>query len=215
MERSSAIFSSDSGYAGELAVVADSRGRIHIGWIDKVTGELNYSWVDSPQANNLFEWAEPIIVTTPSGTVSSPSIVVEQDQIYIIYALTLNDNRGVYMTNSSDHGATWLDPALVFDAQAAGWEMVDDPHFSITGDGIYHALWTQMSHPQGIGPLGLYYSQSRDFWKNLGPILKLFSQDPLLGAKWMLLARISSISPGWSPRSRTMSYGIDIVLIVA
>jgi hypothetical protein len=50
----------------------------------------------------------------------------------------------------------------VFDAQSAGWDMVDDPHLAMTGNEHLHLIWTRYSLPSGEGPLELYYASSEN-----------------------------------------------------
>ena len=43
-------------------------------------------------------------------------------ELLVVYAIPLNEPRGVYMVRSADLGATWSRPVRVFDGAAAGWE---------------------------------------------------------------------------------------------
>jgi hypothetical protein len=84
------------------------------------------------------------------------------DRIVIAYAVTLNEERGIYLVQSVDLGTTWSPPVHVFDAVSAGWEMVDQPRIAVTEDGRLHALFARYSLLGGQKPVGLYYSQSDD-----------------------------------------------------
>ena len=79
-----------------------------------------------------------------------------------VYAIPLNENRGIYLVQSGDGGQTWSEPKQIFDAVAAGWAMVDWPHLAITDNGQMHVLWTHYSLPNGEGPLALLYARSED-----------------------------------------------------
>jgi hypothetical protein len=76
-------------------------------------------------------------------------------------ALPLNEQRGIYLIESRDGGESWSEPRRVFDATAAGWQMVDQPRLAITGNGQLHLLWTRRALPPGE-PLALAYSRSED-----------------------------------------------------
>jgi hypothetical protein len=105
----------------------------------------------------------PIILPAPLPVGSSPDISIDgNDVIYVSYAIPLNEQRGIYLTKSGDGGLTWMDSALVFDAQEAEWGMVDNPSLAIAENGDLHLIWRRFSLPTGEGVLGLYYSHSSD-----------------------------------------------------
>jgi hypothetical protein len=89
-------------------------------------------------------------------------LVDASDRILIAYAITLNEQRGVYVIQSSDLGSTWSSPVRAFDATAVNWEMVDQPKLAVTEDGRLHILFTQYTLLGGQKAVGLYYSQSTD-----------------------------------------------------
>jgi hypothetical protein len=89
-------------------------------------------------------------------------LVDASNRILIAYAVTLNEERGIYLIQSSDMGATWSSPVRVFDAMSANWEMVDQPKLAVTEDGKLHILFTQYGLLGGQTAVGLHYSQSSD-----------------------------------------------------
>lgn len=89
-------------------------------------------------------------------------LVDAADRVVIAYAITLNEERGIYVIQSTDLGETWSSPVKVFDAVAAGWDMVDHPKLAVTEDGRLHILFTQYRPAAEPQPMGLYYSQSLD-----------------------------------------------------
>jgi hypothetical protein len=91
-----------------LSVTIDVQQRLLLVWVDGNTGDLLFSWANSNRANIPLEWTKPIIL--------SFSIKFEQfsryiggclRQIVVVYAVALNENRGVYLTQSNDLGETW------------------------------------------------------------------------------------------------------------
>jgi hypothetical protein len=84
-------------------------------------------------------------------------------KVVVAYAIPVNEHRGIYFAESTDGGVTWLRVFQVFDAVAAGWEIVDHPAISLTADGRLHVLFSQYTwrSTQRVS-LGLYYSQSAD-----------------------------------------------------
>ena len=102
-----------------------------------------------------------------SSVNSSPRILTfNLEDIIVVYAIPLNENRGIYLTNSSDGGVTWSDPYLVVDATAQGWDRVDDPRLARTNDGRLHVLWIRFnllnSDESEGNPSALYYATSDD-----------------------------------------------------
>jgi hypothetical protein len=94
---------------------------------------------------------------------NSPDILVDaSDRIVIAYAITLNEERGIYVIQSTDLGETWSTPVRVFDAVLENWEMVDQPRLALSEDGKLHALFTRYALLGDPVPIGLYYSQSED-----------------------------------------------------
>jgi hypothetical protein len=94
---------------------------------------------------------------------ASPDIVVSSNgTVNVVYAIPLNDGRGIYMVSSDDQGVSWTRPTLVFDAAKAGWDKVDLPAQAILPDGSLHVVWNREPLPGIDSPNTLYYSQSRD-----------------------------------------------------
>jgi hypothetical protein len=145
------------------AVVVDSEGRLLAVWNNRASGEIFFSWASATRAQNPSEWATPVLLPLPQASGRSPDIATgPSGDIYVAYAIPLNEGRGIYLTRSMDDGNTWAPPAQVFDGAEAGWEMVDQPQLAVTADGRLHALWTKQSLPAGMGVMGLYYAVSED-----------------------------------------------------
>lgn len=158
-----AILQSPNGDASQPSVHVDAQNRLHVVWTEGEIGALYYSWANAGLAVTASEWETPRSVPAPRPAASAPEIVIDGDGTFqIIYAIRLNENRGVYLVQSSDQGQSWSDPITIFDGEAAGWEMVDDPHVTRTGTSLHHALWTRSTLPGGEGASSLYYSRSED-----------------------------------------------------
>jgi hypothetical protein len=138
-------------------------GILSIVWEDSQAGGIYYSWSNSLSAASVFEWAEPDLLPATMTAAHSPDLLVDHSGIlYVVYAVPLNEGRGIYLTKSTDGGETWTEPVSVFDAVVAGWDMVDQPHLSQTDNGELHMVWSRNSLPGGKGPLALFYSRSVD-----------------------------------------------------
>jgi hypothetical protein len=132
-------------------------------WNDDVSGSLFFSMVDIDRANLPPEWASARVLPAPRLPVESPEIVAATNgSIYVIYAIPLNEARGIYLTMSEDKGKAWTEPVRVFDGVKAGWDWVDHPHLTLTGNGELHVLFERHSTLAGRGAVELYYARSRD-----------------------------------------------------
>ena len=146
-----------------LTLQIDGQQRLLLSWVNQPTGELFFSWANAEKANIPLEWVPPIVVSAPSQLTTSPDMIVDgSGRIVIAYAISLNEERGIYITQSTDVGATWSTPVRVFDAVAADWQMVDQPKLTFTEDGKLHVLFTQYSLQGNQQAVSLSYSQSTD-----------------------------------------------------
>jgi hypothetical protein len=160
---SAEILSSPSGKTEQVNVAINSAGRLFAVWSGGLGGEIFLSHADANQAFAPSSWSEPTSLPAPVPVGSSPDIVIDsEDNIYVTYAIPLNEQLGIYLTASNDSGLTWTDPVQVFDAQSATWDMVDNPYLGLTKNGNLHIIWTRYSLPSGTGPLELYYARSED-----------------------------------------------------
>lgn len=164
------ILASARGKIEQPAAVLDAQGRLLLAWSGGQSGEITFSSVEAVSAALPSEWARPVRLPSPSLSGSSPDILsAPNGTIYVVYAVPLNEFRGIYLTRSTDGGLTWAEPQRVIDAQAAGWSMVDKPRLALGENGSLHVLWSQYSLPGGVGPLAMYYARSDDgglSWSN-------------------------------------------------
>ncbi len=141
----------------------DSSGNLLLAWADGRTGNIYFSKAPASAAVIAAEWSEPLPLPLPQPAGSSPDIFVTGDgQIFVAYAIPINFSRGIYVTTSSDGGVSWSDPIRVFDAEAAGWAMVDGPQGAVSAGNELHLSWSRYSPPSGVGPMGVYYARSSD-----------------------------------------------------
>ena len=159
----SEILTSPLGKAEQPSAVVDSSGKLNLVWSGGLSGEIYFSQANAGQAIAATSWSEPFLLPSPRQAGSSPRVYVDPDNnLYVVYAIPLNENRGIYLTRSVDGGSIWSEPIRVFDGVAAGWEMVDQPRMTMTENGNLHLLWTQYTLPSGPGPLSLVYARSFD-----------------------------------------------------
>lgn len=152
-----------TGNVKDVDMAIDSKGRLFVVWSGGESGEIYYSWANADVANSISEWATPIALPAIPNIGSAPKILIDDtDTIYVVFSVSLNEDRGIYLLKSMDSGTTWSDPIRIFNGVAAGWEMVGDPHISQTTNGSLHVIWTHNSLPGGSGPTALFYSHSDD-----------------------------------------------------
>jgi hypothetical protein len=145
----------------DLSLTADNQGRLFLAWVNQENGDLLFSWGNSNRADIPLEWASPKILPSLAKLNSSPEILVDSSgNIIVVYAVTLNENRGIYMARSDNLGETWSAPLKIFDAVSSEWDAVDRPKLALTSDGKLHTLFSRYSVSGKTHPIGLYYSQS-------------------------------------------------------
>ena len=158
-----AVIANLDGDARQPSAAAGRDGNLYLVWSEGRTGAVNFSAVNANRAAFPDDWPEPVALPLPQSSGSSPDILVDrQGKIYVTLAVPLNEGRGIYLTSSEDGGASWSDMVKVFDAQAEGWDMVDNPHIALTNDNHLHLFWSQNTLPSGPGTLALYYARSED-----------------------------------------------------
>ena len=157
------ILSSPNGGIDQPSLAIDQQDRLLLVWREKQSGTIYFSWANSDSASNPKEWTNPIAIPALQPLASSPSIQVKSSgSIFVVYSIPINEDRGVYLSTSTDVGLTWSKPERVVDAVAAGWELVDQPQITITGDGILHVTWTVSEIIGGYLPQAVYYASSAD-----------------------------------------------------
>jgi hypothetical protein len=143
-----------------LAVVDD---RLHVVWSSGPSGEILYSRAFVRDAYAAEAWDEPYPLSAPSTVGSWPDLIADASgTLHVAYAVPLNEGRGIYYTRSDDGGETWSPADQVFDAVAAGWEMVDYLRLAVYGQDMLHVVWVRASLPGRGAPQGVYYAYSDD-----------------------------------------------------
>jgi hypothetical protein len=146
---------------GNVTMLAATSGgdRLFLTWEDPVRGlQFSTASISSPS-----EWVNPASLVDELTAASAPSIIADAGgNVFLAFAVQLNEARGVYLIHSADAGDTWSTPIQIFDGPAAGWDMVDKPLLTRTDNGQMHLMWTRRSLPPDSIPLGLAYSRSED-----------------------------------------------------
>ena len=147
-------------------VVIGLNDRLLVGWVEG-SGAAYFSQSNSDRATLSVEWSTPVQLPFPEINISDLDIALNDQSLvyYIAYAVPFNENRGIYLTSSSDEGRMWTSPIKVFDGAEAGWQVVGPPRISVSEDGTIFILWTELDIEAGEGHImskALYYSRSVD-----------------------------------------------------
>lgn len=160
-------------------VANDDSGRLISVWSSDESGSVYFSVASAATAQNAFNWSNPVLLPAIQPAASSPQAWIDKSgKIFVVYAITLNEDRGIYLTRSDDGGKTWTSPKRLFDAVAYKWYLVDHPNLTQTSDGVFHLVFLRYSLPGGIGAIALYYARSDDegeTWSQPQPVI----EDPL------------------------------------
>ena len=180
------LTSPNGGKAEAPTMSTGTGGSLHAVWSGGFAGEIYYSHAFIRDAATSSGWSSPQLLPAPIKAGASPVLAVDSTAgLHVLYAIPLNESRGIYYTQSADQGATWSAPKLIFDAAAAGWAMVAETHLVIDGHGRLHATWVQMALPPATTRLGVYYSRSEDGGQTWSQPLQVSGVDsgyPILAA---------------------------------
>jgi hypothetical protein len=147
------------------ALAMDAQDKAHAVWSSGTNGRIHYSWTYARDFNVAEAWVEPIELPAPSGLSSWPDITADprSNQLYVVYAVPLNEQRGIYLARSDDGGTTWLAPTVILDAVVAQWDSVDEPRIALDpANGTLHVTWLRKLPQGGVGPQFVYYARSAD-----------------------------------------------------
>ncbi|MFW6042507.1 MAG: exo-alpha-sialidase [Chloroflexota bacterium] len=132
-------------------------------WGDSRTGRIYFSGAETGQAITAANWSEPQALASPDAIATAPYIVAAPDgTVYVVYAIPVNEGRGIYLVQSDDNGQTWSEPSRVFDGATLAQAASINPRLAFAGDGQLHMLWQLYSLPPETAPLALYYTGSTD-----------------------------------------------------
>ncbi len=129
-------------------------------------GALYFSRATSSNAATASSWSTPTRLEMGNdGEIGSADVASDASgTIYLVYSVPLNEQRGIYLVQSNDHGTTLSEPSQVFNGAAAGFDLVGAPSLLVSKDGFLHIIWTQESIRGGgvPQPVSLYYTRSED-----------------------------------------------------
>jgi hypothetical protein len=161
------ILKSSISNVGQFSVSMDENGDLLLVWTEADTSDIMFSWANAGVANISSEWSKPVFLPSLSSENTSPFILAGgSGKIYVAYAIPINEDRGIYLTQTNDNGSSWSQPVQIFNGVTADSQMVDQPKLAITSDGVIHILWNQVSLLGENNSPRLFYSRSIDGGKS-------------------------------------------------
>ncbi|MBN1657057.1 MAG: hypothetical protein JXA93_01580 [Anaerolineae bacterium] len=157
-----AVVASPEGGASQVALAAGG-DHVHAAWVAGFDSEVMYSRSLAQDAYSAAGWTDPVPLPSPASVVSWPDIAVEGSKTsHVVFAVPVNEERGIYHVASTDGGEHWSDVHRVFDAARAGWTAVDYPRLAVDHLSRLHCVWVET----GLSGLDLasnvYYAHSDD-----------------------------------------------------
>lgn len=168
-ERVAQVVAIKSGVEGEFvrqpSLLADPEGWLHMAWSGGRQGEIRVSRVRLDEADIPGSWSPDQVIST--GMAAYPQLARDiTGNLYLLFVVPVNEERGVYLSRSMDEGDTWTTPDKVFDAQAAGWAGVGEAALAIglSQDGMQtpdvHAVWVEETLPGSLSSQGIWYGRT-------------------------------------------------------
>ncbi len=152
--------------ADQLKGVLDGSGRIFLMWRNPQTNAYLSRQVDEQRVLFPADWsmAVQLIETEDSeGIIDFPGIYLDsKGEPGVVYARPFNENRGIYLIQPQDLLTEQPEQINVFDAAAADWQTVGNPHLVQTANGESHALFTRYELRPEPRATSLYYSILQD-----------------------------------------------------
>ncbi|KAA3661573.1 MAG: exo-alpha-sialidase [Chloroflexi bacterium] len=140
-------------------------GRLSVIWHDD-TNELFYSHVAADRALFPADWSIPSLLPISQPGIGEFDLFIDEgNKIHLAYAVSVNEDRGIYVTTSEDSGVNWSEPINVFNAEDAGWEKVDLPRLAVSGGESYYFVWSRIAVADSQSE-SLFYAYSNDGGQN-------------------------------------------------
>jgi len=155
----------NSSQADKLNGIYDPDVGLFLLWRDPETNVYYYSSVKSEDILLPAEWSTPAVFPklNPDALFSSPEpFFDETGTLNLVYAVPLNEDRGIYLMRAGEDHQTWSKQIPIVDAVKESWAMVDNPAVAQTGNGDIHVIFSVYSlQPEPVAE-ALYYMRSED-----------------------------------------------------
>ena len=159
-------------------------GLLHLAWSGGALGQIMYQRVPLEKAGSPSSFSDVQTLSVDNRPAAWPRFGQDAyGRLYILYAVPLNEGRGIYLIRSEDQGRTWSQPQNVFNAAAANWSAVDHPALAVGPDGALYAAWVQTGLPGVASTQGIDFASSTDGGQTWSEALQIAGA----GNDWPLL----------------------------
>lgn len=138
-----------------VSVVSDKDWIVHLVFLDD-NGNLYYTYAYLSEAGSPSAWSEPQIIAeqaTRTGPgfeyIGAMAVDTDANKLVLIYSGS-EYGDGLYYVFSTDHGATWSSPDLVYLITGDDF-VVTDPELYVGTSGIFHAVWSNFKSDGSAG----------------------------------------------------------------
>jgi hypothetical protein len=154
-----------------VGVVSDQFGVVHLIFLGS-DQNLYYTHAYLGEAGSSVSWAEPQAIAGQARRpgpgfeyIGTIAVNIEVNKLVVIYSGSQYSN-GLYYVFSSDHGASWSAPDLVYLVGGDDF-VVTDPELFAGKSGVFHAVWSTF-RSDGFGGSGYYASwdPANQSWSN-------------------------------------------------
>lgn len=161
------VISSLPGIADGVSLAVTGGGQMLAVWTGGLSGELYYSTSSAVSAGTSSGWREAERVLSDGSIARHPSLAVDaKGDVVAVYAVPVNEGRGVYAITWDEVERLWSEPVQVYDAANASCPVVIDTTLVAAPTGELHTIWTCSTMTGGVGALGLNYARSDDAAKS-------------------------------------------------
>ncbi len=150
-------------------------------WKDGFKGEIYFSSSPANQAIIPASWGTAVKISSTDHRADSPFLITDSTgKIIVIYAVPVNENRGIYLSESNDGGVSWSQPIGLVNGSEIEPAVISYPQLVVSNSNQYHLLWrsSQISS-DNLYPTGLYYRHSPDGGKTWSSP-EVVSQNPVI-----------------------------------
>ncbi len=177
------VLRSPSGSQADFpAIASDRQGSLFVTWAGNQPNGIYFSRSLADRAASVTEWITPQLLPAPRESATWPSIVSDgESTIYVAYTIPLNEERGIYLTQSENNGDSWSDEIVVFDGIEAGWDLIGPARLTRTLDGTLHLLWTRWTQLPEMQAVALAYARSEDGGETWSEP-EIVTEEPILGS---------------------------------
>jgi hypothetical protein len=164
--RPTTVLRSPEGTAEQPVLVVQGNF-LHALWSGGSIPQIWHSWVFVQDANFAAGWSEPQPLPASDavpgmGGATWPHATASDGVLHVVYAVPVNEGRGIYYVRSEDGGQSWRLPGQVFDAAGLGWTAAGMPRLAVGAQGSVHVVWVHSSLSLDRPPQGIYYAFSED-----------------------------------------------------